>query len=185
MKHPEVVFTGTALRISGYPFEPSLAYPSRDIVPDEVREIVLGYPSELRLKQGDIVFVKAAGKEALPDFANRYGIPIVKRWATWEELLDPFRDTWEEQAVIDRQFERLAARGLDPEQVNRIRREVGPAMVAYNFGSGLWEWVSLGLYDVLTAQKASLSRKDFRDFYERAMRIAQLDPERQWMSNSR
>jgi hypothetical protein len=58
-------------------------------------------------------------------------------------LLDPFLDTWEEQQVIDRQFEWFARLGLDRDAVTRWRREVAVAMMAYNFGAHVWEWVGL------------------------------------------
>ncbi|HSC27628.1 MAG TPA: hypothetical protein VLD67_10160, partial [Vicinamibacterales bacterium] len=94
----------------------------------------------------------------------------------WSALLDPFLDTWEEQETVDAQFAWFAELGLDRGAVDGWRREVAPAMLAYNFGTRLWEWAHLDLYDVLMAQRARLSRRAFADFYVRAMRLAQIDP---------
>ena len=63
----------------------------------------------------------------------------------WGALLDPFLDTWEDQETIDRQFAWLARLGLEREAVDRWRREVAPAMYAYNFGTT----VGVGLVCIL------------------------------------
>src|SRR4029453_6529935 len=65
---------------------------------------------------------------------------------------------------------------MERETVDKWRQEVATAMVAYNFGTRLWEWVSLDLYDVLLAQRAHLGRKEFAGFYSRAIGVAALDP---------
>jgi predicted metal-dependent HD superfamily phosphohydrolase len=49
-------------------------------------------------------------------------------------------------------------------------------MIAYNFGTRLWEWAHLDFYDVMMAQRARLSSSKFKDFYARAVRLAAMDP---------
>jgi predicted metal-dependent HD superfamily phosphohydrolase len=176
VRHPEVRREGSGLHFNRYPFQPASVYPAGTVTPEQIAEVDLGWPSEIRLKNGDILFVPAEGKAALLSFVNEGGVRIGRRRSVWTSLLDPFLDTWEEQATIDRQFDWFASLGLDRDTVNQWRREVCAPMVAYNFGTKLWEWTLLGLYDVLLAQRAHLSRKDFADFYPRALRLAALDP---------
>jgi predicted metal-dependent HD superfamily phosphohydrolase len=173
--HPRVSFDGEALQFSAYPFEPSSVFPAGSVAPESVAEVVLRSPSEVRLRNGDIVFVPAPDKEALMAFINRHDVRVERRTSVWGALLDPFLDTSEEQRSIDRQFAWLAELGLDRAAVDRWRREVAVAMIAYNFGTNLWEWGGFDLYDALVAQKACLSRSAFADFYARAMRLSMLD----------
>jgi predicted metal-dependent HD superfamily phosphohydrolase len=173
---PEVALDGATLRFSRYPFEPAVVFPSGTVSAEGIAEVNLGYRCQLRLVGGDILFVPGTSKGALLDLVNRTDVRTTRRSSVWSALLDPFLDTWEEQETIDRQFAWLASLGLDRETVDRWRREVAVAMVAYNFGTSLWEWVDLDLYDLLVAQRARLSRPDFADFYRRAMALAALDP---------
>lgn len=165
-----------ALRFGDYPFEPATVFPNGTVTADQIAEVNLGDPSTVRLKGGDILFVSRSDKEALVRFINRRDVTVGYRRSIWSSLLDPFLDTWEEQKTIDAQFAWFATLGLDRATVNRWRREVAPAMVAYNFGTGLWEWGILTLYDVMRAQHARLPRRAFADFYSRALQLAQRDP---------
>ena len=174
---PEVEADGAALRFARYPFEPASVFPAGAVEADSIAEVNLRYPAQqVRLKSGDILFVPGGAKAALVTFVHRNDIRVEHRASVWSALLDPFLDTWEEQETIERQFARLAELGLERDAVDAWRREVAVAMIAYNFGSKLWEWGILDLYDVLVAQKARLSRAAFADFYSRALRLAALDP---------
>ncbi|HZO00245.1 MAG TPA: hypothetical protein VFB93_03520 [Burkholderiales bacterium] len=173
---PEVTLDGPVLRFARYPFEPASIFPGGTVAPAQISEVNLGYPCHVRLASGDILFVPSSGKAALVAFLNRHDIPVERRRSVWSALLDPFLDTWEEQESIDRQFDWFAALGLERDAVDRWRREVAVAMVAYNFGTRLWEWAHLDLYDALLAQRARLNRAAFADFYARAIRLAALDP---------
>lgn len=172
-----VELNGAALHFLDYAFEPASVFPSGKIAADEIAEVNLGGPSEVRLRSGEILFVGSAHKELLVTFVNQHDILVRHRHSVWIDLLDPFVDTWHEQEVIDRQFERLADLGLDRESVTRWRREVAPAMTAFNFGAMVWEWGGLDLHDALVAQRACLDSEAFADFYRRAMTVAALDPE--------
>ncbi|MBS1197940.1 MAG: putative metal-dependent phosphohydrolase [Proteobacteria bacterium] len=175
-RHPDVVLEGSALFFSHYPFEPAIVFPSGRIEVDHIAEINLSGPIQVRLKCGDILFVPYSGKEALMRFINQNDLQVVNRSSVWSALLDPFLDTSESQEAIDRQFAWFASIGLDRATVDQWRREVGPAMIAYNFGTYLWEWVSLDFYDVLVAQHTRLNQAGFTDFYSRAMALAAIDP---------
>jgi predicted metal-dependent HD superfamily phosphohydrolase len=176
---------GAALHFSDYAFEPASVFPSGKIAADEIAEVNLGSSSQVRLRSGEILFVGSADKELLVKYINQHDVLVKHRHSVWSDLLDPFVDTWYEQEVIDRQFERLAALGLDRESVTRWRREVAPAMIGFNFGAMVWDWCSLDLHDALVAQRACLGPEAFADFYRRAMAIAALDPESNspWGSN--
>ncbi|MNP80366.1 hypothetical protein D3C76_1784470 [compost metagenome] len=69
--------------------------------------------------------------------------------------------------------------GLGREEVIELRKSVADVMMAYNFKSMLWEWVHLGLHDLLSAysgilagERYKLEPKAFEDFYWKAMHLA-------------
>jgi len=180
----KVALQSSALHFTDYAFEPASVFPASLVVPEQIAEINLQGTSQLRLKTGEILFVRPAHKEELVTFVNRHQLVVRRRSSVWSALLDPFLDTWQEQQVIDRQFEWLARLGLDRDAVTRWRREVAVAMLAYNFGAYVWEWGSLDLHDALVAQRAHLDRSAFADFYARAMTVAAIDPvSTYWGSN--
>ena len=158
-----------------YAFEPATIFPNGTVEPQQIAEVNLDL-MQLRLSSGEVLFVTYPDKAALLTFVNCSDLRVERRMSLWGALLDPFLDTWEDQETIDRQFAWLGRLGLDRAAVDRWRREVAPAMYAYNFGTMLWEWGSLGFSDVLHAQQARLSRAAFKDFYWRAMQVAALDP---------
>lgn len=170
-----VTSDGATLRFVQYAFEPATIYPNGTVEPKQIAEVNLDL-MQLRLSSGEIIFVTYPDKAALLTFVNCNELQVARRISVWGALLDPFLDTWEDQATIDRQFAWLARLGLERAAVDRWRREVAPAMYAYNFGTMLWEWGSLAFSDVLNAQQARLSRAAFKDFYWRAMQVAALDP---------
>jgi len=172
-----VTHDGAALRFADYAFEPATVFPNGTVPAAQVAEINLSGPSQLRLRSGEVLFVAHAGKETLMTFVNEHDLPVRRRRSVWSALLDPFLDTWESQPSIDAQFAWFEQIGLPRIAVDAWRNEVADAMIAYNFGTGLWEWVDLSLYDALRAQQARLSRDAFADFYVRAMRLPALDPE--------
>jgi predicted metal-dependent HD superfamily phosphohydrolase len=177
---------GSALRFSQYAFTAASVFPTGTVALEQIAEVNLGHPSQVRLQSGEILFVPRADKEAVLTFINQTNVPEQRRSSVWSSLLDPFLDNWEDQEHIDRQFDWFARLGLDREAVTQWRSEVAVAMMAYNFGASVWEWVSLDLYEALVAQQARLSREAFAEFYARAMRLATLDPVWPgWASNPR
>jgi predicted metal-dependent HD superfamily phosphohydrolase len=171
---------GSTLRFEQYAFEPATVFPSGAIEANQIAEVNLDL-MQLRLNGGEVLFVTHPSKAALLTFVNSNDLKVERRVSVWGALLDPFLDTWEDQATIDRQFSWFAGLGLGREAVDGWRREVALAMYAYNFGTMLWEWGSLHFSDVLIAQQARLRRAEFKDFYWRAMQVAALDPlQTQW-----
>lgn len=63
--------------------------------------------------------------------------------------------------------------GISEEELARLREEAGEQLYKYNFDTMLWDWCNLGLSDVLAAMKPKLGKKEFEDFYWRAMEIEQ------------
>jgi len=53
---------------------------------------------------------------------------------------------------------RLQPAGIGPQQVAELRASFGPAMLMHNFAIPLWEWVHLGLFDLLTAPLTAPNR---------------------------
>ena len=165
-----------ALRFDRYPFEPASVFPEGVVPLAAIAEADLGGPPTVRLIDGEVLFVPHPDKAVFVDFLNRHDVPLARRRSVWSALLTPFLDTEDDAESVEREFAWLASLGLERAAVDAWRREVGTAMTAYNFGTMLWEWVDLNLFDVLTAQHARLSPAAFTDFYSRAMRVAALDP---------
>ncbi|WP_374583040.1 hypothetical protein [Pseudoduganella sp.] len=172
-----VSFDGSALQFEHYPFEPSTAYPNGVVCVGDIQSIELGHCSEIRLNNGDILFVPNSSKAALVEFVSHHNITLVKRMSVWSSLLEPFLDTTQTKEDIENELRWLAERGIDERSVRKWRSEVGRSMVALNFGTGLWEWTGFGLYDVLVAKRAFGRHSEFADFYRRAIALAALDAE--------
>ena len=171
-----VTSDGATLRFVQYAFEPATIFPNGTVEPQPDRRGESGPDAAAAEQRRSALVIAYPDKAALLTFVNCNDLQVERRISVWGALLDPFLDTWEDQETIDRQFAWLARLGLEREAVDRWRREVAPAMYAYNFGTMLWEWGSLGFSDVLSAQQARLSRAAFKDFYWRAMQVAALDP---------
>lgn len=173
-------FGGREVRFPSYPFRSATVYP-RGAVPVERLASVdpLAAPPELRLASGEVLFVSASASTELESFAVRNRVPVLRRLDVWALLLEPFLDIELSAAAEAHAALELTACGVDADEVASVRALVGPAMVAYNFESGLWDWCHLGLHDVLSALSGELSGPDhrlpdaaFATFYWRAMRLA-------------
>lgn len=157
--------------IDHYPFKPSTAYLNKDIFPAEIESVCWeSFPPMIRIKD-DLIFIDRENKDSLQAFAQAHQLPSFKPSHNWEFLLEPFLDTVYTEKTDLRLGAMLMKNGIDQSEIDHLRKEVGPAMHSYNFDSMLWEWVSLGLPDVLFAMKAKLSKQDFEIFYWKAMHI--------------
>lgn len=163
-----------------YPFKCADVVKNKRLHADDIQEMVENFfPPALRIKSNELIFISAKDKEALIEFCKRNQITINKREDLWGNILDQFVDTEFSAEYIQKSAEQLARYGINPSACNELRQEVTARMFAYNFTSGLWEWVQLSLYDVLGAsighlsgEKHRLSDADFAEFYFRAMEIA-------------
>ncbi|WP_173216875.1 hypothetical protein [Paenibacillus alba] len=175
-----IKFYNERVEFSEYPFWASSISNDGIILIEEICEVLLDQlPPEIRTKAGDVIFVEALYKERLKKFAEINNIPMVRRIDTWGLILDEFLDTEFSEDSKERVFNMLEACGISREEVVSIRHSVHDVMIAYNFTSMLWEWVHLGLYDllkahsgVLTGDKYKLDKEDFKELYKNAVNIA-------------
>lgn len=113
----------------------------RDADPDAI-------PPQIRTVTGVTLFVSAVHRRQLQRFCHDHQIPLCRRYDVWGDLLEPFLDTdmpGSEAAALAR----LVQAGFTTAEITQIRDRVGPLMLAYN--AFHWEWVYLGLYDLLDA----------------------------------
>jgi hypothetical protein len=89
----------------------------------------------------------------------------------WHLILEPFLDTTFDHAHQERTLAILAANGVSRAECLAIRQDVALPMAAYNGGTGLWDWVHLGLYDLLNAYRLA-NVADFEARYRAAVEIA-------------
>jgi hypothetical protein len=168
----KVVFSNDSISISHYPFKPSTIYPSGEISGKSISDIsISSCPPTIRLNK-ELLFISATLKDDLGSFAHRNKITLVERPFNWDFILDPFLDTSFTQDDEARTTYRLVKNGITEEEIAEIRSEVKDQIMKYNFDTMLWEWVSLGLFDVLQAMRPKLNEKSFADFYWKAMEIA-------------
>ncbi|MFD6390036.1 hypothetical protein [Nocardia sp. NPDC060259] len=176
----DAVFADTEIRFASYEFPGATVYPSGAIGLAEIRDVdPRATPPEVRTVRGETLFVLAAQRSELDDFATRHGIPVRRRPDVWADLLEPFLDTSFDPDDVRATLDRLRRAGVSPAEVDEIRGRVERAMLAYNIDSMLWEWVHLGLYDLLSAGIGTLVSSAVREtvgdpagLYAWAMEIA-------------
>lgn len=177
----EVSFQEDRICFLRYDFRGATVHPAGMVTPGRIRDADWkAIRPEIRTPQGETLFVprdQAAGLEA---FCHRHGIARRFRPDTWDDLLEPFLDTRHAPEDERATLERLREAGFSPEEVTRIRQRLTPLMLAYNFDAMVWEWVRLGLFDLLTAANAPIVEPGLQKalgdpaaFYEWTMEIAE------------
>lgn len=163
-----------------YPFAPSSAYPSRRIEAKEIRDMsLLSAPPNMQV--GDELLVLTAEKEEeLKTFAQRNKVPIVDRPQIWEAILEPFLDTEYIKKAHRKSMDYLKKYGLSNKKVQELRDEVEEQMIKYNIETMLWEWLFLGLSDVLRAMQAKYGPAKFEAFYQKVMALALLEADNRY-----
>lgn len=158
--HIEVEITAGAIRFLQYPFRSATVHPAGTVEAADIRDADPDAgPLEIRRHDGETLFLPRARQVELAQFCVRNGVAVRRRPDVWGCLLEPFLDT----EVDDAQSRTvLHDAGFDDREIDDIRRTVAPCMIAYNFTSGLWDWVSLGLADLLNARSGILSGPEFR-----------------------
>ncbi|MCL2387490.1 MAG: hypothetical protein FWC89_08090 [Defluviitaleaceae bacterium] len=161
---------------SKYPFKCSHAYQNaihaEDILEANINSY--GMPT-IRIKQDELIFISAVDKDKLATFCEKNNLPVVQRIDVWELVLDVFLDSYRSPEMTQRVYDLLQKCGISKEECNNLRKEVAQRMCAYN--DVLWEWVHLGLCDLLSAYQGNypkplLDDNGFKDFYFKTMRIA-------------
>ncbi|MEM7367867.1 MAG: hypothetical protein AAF587_04655 [Bacteroidota bacterium] len=159
------------ISINNYPFEPSVVYPNRFLAPHEIHSVCWeAYPPMIRIAD-EVIFLHRNQKDSLQQFANAHALPTFKPTYNWNRLLEPFLDTVITEQMDLRLTTFLMKHGIFQSEIDQIRKEVGPAMYAYNFDSMLWEWADLGLPDVLSAMRYTLKEADFAVFFAKSMEL--------------
>ncbi len=163
-----------------YPFKPASIYPSGLVSYSHIKEIVIcNFPPEIRTKSEEILFITDIKDEELKKVALNNNIDLVLRVDVWSYILEPFLDTEFTEEQQERTLQVLEENNISRQECKKLRDFVEQAMTAYNFTSGLWEWVHLGLFDLLLAfsgflsgHRHKLSDEKFKMFYHQAMEIA-------------
>ena len=174
----QVEFSPEGLRYEAYPFAPSVAARRALVRWTIVRDAdPNATPPEVRLKSGETLFVTRTQKAELASTLARAGIPIVSRPDVWHWLLEPYLDTQFTPSDTEQTLARLESAGVSPKETDAIRAKVGRFMLAYN--AIHWDWVHLGLDDLLVARHSLITRawqrvrgQSFAEFYWWAMAIA-------------
>lgn len=159
------------ITITNYPFEPSIVYRKNTILAEEIDSMCVEFGICRIYIAEDIVFVSAEKKEELENFAKTNNIKLSRYSWNWSRILEPYLDTEFTKKNEKLILKKLLENGIDKNEVNEIRNEVGQQMYKYNFDTMLWDWFNLGLYDVLSAMRAKYNVEEFRDFYKRALKI--------------
>lgn len=122
----------------------------------------------------ELIFISATDRAALSHWAAEQHIPTLQRPDLWADLLEPFLDTEFDEASQEQTRQRLQSHGLSPAEIAYWRQRVKGPMLRYN--ALLWEWVHLGLYDLLCAMSFPMALRAraqaFCALYVEAMEIA-------------
>lgn len=157
--------------LENYPFKPSKAYPYMVLNAHDIHAVVLkSHPPQLCYK-GDWIFIAVEKLQELTVFVETNAIRTAPKNWVWDYILEPFLDTAHTKEEAERTLHALVEKGMHSAQVAAIRKEVSQQMYRYNFDTMLWEWVSLGLLDVLQAMRVAYSDRAFEEFYNKAMAI--------------
>ncbi len=159
------------ISIEKYPFLPSFANKKNQIESIEIDAICFNsFPPTLKIKN-ELIFIAKEYQNELKQFAERNNIEIFENSGNWELLLEPFLDTEYSEKDNIQICKRLNKKGINNSEIEKIRKEVEEQMLKYNFDTMLWEWVNLGLLDVLSAMRVKFNQSEFEEFYFRAMEI--------------
>lgn len=175
-----VIFAPGKIEFSSYPYSAASIYPSGVVAADEIADAGISCaPPEIRLKKGETLFVPAADRQELRNWCEKNAVPLIDRFDVWGLLLDPFLDTEFSPEQQEQTLQLLRLSDISPAEAAAIRARVEPAMISYNFDSMLWDWVHLGLTDILDAYSGKLagpmhrlSPSKYQEFYTYAMEIA-------------
>jgi len=160
--------------IADYPFTFSAAFDGKQVSTTFIENIdVSSGPLTIKVRN-ELVFISTEQRNEVEIFATRNRLPLVKRPEVWDWILEPFLDTEYTDERDKRLGKLLSDYGLDEPKVWALREEVGVPMLKYNFDTMLWDWCSLGLYDVLGAMRIKYKGDEYDRFYRLAMEIALL-----------
>ena len=174
-----VEFLENKIKFINYPFKISDVYFKKEILLSEIEVCIENFiPPVIQTKKKELLFISAVQKEQLLLFCKKNKIPVIQKNENWADILEIFLDIDITKEELEFCYKRLKQNGISKELCDTIRKEVCNKMIAYNFDSCLWEWVHLGLYDILEAslgilsgKKYCMEQKEFQKFYWQAMKI--------------
>lgn len=185
MEDTLVLFQSDYIEFRNYPFKPAWVYSNPIVYSNEIVEVISNYcPPAIKITNGEIIFVprNQNNEQKLNNFAGRNNIKKVERLENWALICDEFLDTQFSVDDRERAYNLLELSGIDRNRCDSLRERLSKRMHAYNILSGLWEWVYLGLYDVLNACTGNLvdihlkmMDSEYKEFYKEAMEIANKD----------
>lgn len=160
-------------------------YPSGLVKYEEIFEFIENMcPPTIRTISDEIIFINAELKLQLKEILTKKGVRIVKREDLWNLILEEFLDTEIDEKEKEYSYKILERNGVTREECNLIKKNIRKMMMSYNFESCLWEWIYLGLYDVLSASNGILVNKKYKkdseeikSFYKGCVRIALMGKE--------
>jgi hypothetical protein len=96
---------------------------------------------------------------------------VLESLGNWDWITEPFLDTEFSPEAQMATLRLLSERGIAKEETARLRAEIAPTLIKYNFDTMLWEWAHLGLFDVLLAMRAQYNGMQYAEFYHRAIEV--------------
>ncbi len=159
------------IKISKYPFKPSVVFPYKKIKADEITAICFeSYPPLIQI-DNEVIIISREKSDSLKKFAERNNTKTFKETNNWNWILKPYVDNEYTEEDDIKMTGLLKKNGISKYETEQIRNEVEKQMYKYNFDTMLWDWFSLGLQDVLAAMRVKYNDEEFADFYKRAMDI--------------
>lgn len=147
-----VQFEAESLTFQNYPYRlGALAQQERLDSQAVAAYRLLSTPPALILHSGEILFISAGQRDELNNWAERHQLPEVKVWDSWSWICEPYLDTEFTPQNEALSMQRLNELGFSQDEVQDIRKQIEPLMLAYN--SVVWEWGDLGHFDLLNAWK--------------------------------
>lgn len=138
-------------------------YPSGLLKYCEIVEFIDNFiPSAIKTKSNDLIFIDRRHKEEVKNALVNKDIKIVERVDLWSLILEEFLDTEFTEKNKECCYKILEENGISRLECDDIRNKVSGMMVSYNFESCLWEWIYLGLYDLLGAANGILASKKYK-----------------------
>jgi len=152
-----------------YPFP---ARATRRVATADIVEVIDWISPAIRTVEGEFLCVRYDAKAGLHAWSAARGVPVVKRYDAWADLLDPFLDTEFTPEDQRHTLDRLAAVGLNEAAVMALRERLEKPMIQRTVWG--WEWIHYGLADVLDTMKPLVwtRGKRWRAFYDEAMAVA-------------
>lgn len=170
---PEVTFGDDSITFRSYPYPGASVYPSGVVGAAEVAELVSNFrPPALHTRGGEFLVLPADCLEAARGFAERHGIPVVRRVDVWALILEPFMEASVDRAERRQMREVLARCGLSPLRVFLLRWRTSFRVEFLHCVH--FRWQHYGLADVLDSMTTLRSPRLLARFYRRATKITAL-----------